>query len=451
MPSESSVSGKLISHLGQFRSGALAPEIRRRSELCLLDSLSCFSAGRSLKHYAPIVTVAGRLFGLGSDGAPTQGRPSPFTTAYLYGEAANLLDYDDTLFFGHPGAAIVGSVLAVAADRRLSTDRLLRGIAAGYEAQWLLSAAAAPTPERGALVRSVGVWDAMAATVGIIIALGLDDALVERAMGLAVAHSLLPYTAKWYERPVPSLKNNLGWAGAGAVLAADLAIAGKTGVTNPLEGDTAMWRMAGSDRWNLDPSLFDKVAVLRVGFKTYPVCWHLQEYLKTLSELLASMEPEDDVVELVLTGPKDVERFCQREIISPTDTAFSLPAAFSLLISGIEPGPQWAAFGEGDEPLRYRSVFRFELSQERAISLGTRRGFKLKSAVVASNMNDLALGGLDDAGVVAKHERLADPELRAGAAIALATENPNKGGDPRQLYDALHQIIVRQLNERARS
>lgn len=441
------VSTQLISHIGRFRDAEWDPTILRRTELCLLDSISCYSAGRSLKHYAPIAAVAGRLFASGRDASPTEAAPSAFAMAYLYGEAANLLDYDDTLFFGHPGAAIVGAVLAVAADQKLSIDRLLRGIASGYEAEWLLSAAAAPTPERGALVRSVGVWDTVAASVGISIALGLEDVLVERAMGVAVAHSLLPYTAKWYERPVPSLKNNLGWAGAGAVLATELAIAGKTGVTNAFEGDSAMWRMAGSDRWNLDPSLFEKAAVLRVGFKTYPVCWHLQEYLKTLSGLVAKLAPGDEVIELVLTGPKDVERFCQCEISSPTDIAFSLPAAFSLLIAGIEPGPEWAAYGEGDDALRYRTVFRFELSQDRSISLGTRQGFKLKSDVVASNMNDLALGGLDDAGVVAKHNRLADPGLRVGTSIALSRDGSATGGDPAQLYQAFRKIVASQLNE----
>lgn len=447
MENELKISAQLISHVARLRDAVWDPSILRRTELCLLDSLSCYSAGRSLKHYAPIAAVAGRLFALNCNASPGQSAPSAFATAYLYGEAANLLDYDDTLFFGHPGAAIVGAVLSVAADRNLSTDRLLRGIAAGYEAEWLLSAAAAPTPERGAVVRSVGVWDTVAASVGISVALGLDDTLVERVMGVAVAHSLLPYTAKWYERPVPSLKNNLGWAGAGAVLATELAIAGKTGVTNAFEGDSAMWRMAGSDRWNLNQSLFEKAAVLRVGFKTYPVCWHLQEYLKTLAGLLAKMAPDDEIVELVLTGPKDIERFCQREIISPTDTAFSLPAAFSLLISGIEPGPQWAAHGEGDDALQHCDVFRFELSQDRTITLGTRHGFKLKSEVVANNMDDLALSGLDDAGVVAKHDRLVDPDLRIGASAALAREGSAACGDPAHLYSAFRQIVTSQLNE----
>lgn len=441
MAAEPKISSQLISHIAQFRDDPWDSPVRRRTALCLLDSLACYSAGRSLKHFGPIATVASGLFGISEISTP-----SAFATAYLYGAAANLLDYDDTLFFGHPGAAIIGAVLSVAARDNLSTDRLLRGIAAGYEAQWLLSAAAAPSPERGALVRSVGVWDTVAASIGISVALGLDDGMIERVLGVAVAHSLLPYTGKWYERPVPSLKNNLGWASAGAVLATDLAIAGKTGVTNALEGDTGMWRMAGSDRWNLDPSLFDKTAVLRVGFKRYPVCWHLQEYLKTLSDLLEMMAPGDEVIELVLSGPPAIERFCQLEVLSPTDIAFSLPAAFSLLISGVEPGALWAAFSEGDPVLRYRDIFRFELSDERALTLRTKGGSELKLEVTPSDHSDLAVGGLDEHGVIAKSQRLTAPELHTATLEALEDGESASGGNPDRIYSAFLATIARPPN-----
>lgn len=439
MSDDGRISTLLISHIAQFRDGPWDPAVRYRTELCLLDSLACYSAGRSLKHYAVIAAVARRSFGAGV--------PSAFAMAYLYGEAANLLDFDDTLFFGHPGAAIIGANLAGGAREGLPTDRLLRGIAAGYEAQFLLSTSAAATPERTALVRSVGVWDASAAAIGMCVARGFDDAFIERAIGAAVCHSVLPYTAKWYERPVPSLKNNLGWAGAGAVLATDLASAGKCGVTNPLEGPSAMWRMAGSDRFSLDPALFEKAVVLRTGFKAFPVCWHLQQYLKTMSGLFCSVEQGDQVVQILLSGPQDVERFCEREIVSPTDIAFSLPAAFSLVIAGVEPGPEWAAYGEGDEKLRFRDIFRFALSDDRSIELRTKRGSTLRSPVEAANMHDLATGGLGDDEVLAKHERLTDPALRAGAATALRRGASGEGGDPAQLYEVLSSIMAKQLLE----
>jgi 2-methylcitrate dehydratase PrpD len=445
--SNSSTISRLVAHVAKFRDGAWDRAILRRTELCLLDSLSCFSAGRSLKHFAPSVTVASRLFGLRPEESISKPRLSPFLGAYIYGQAANALDYDDTLV-GHPGAPVIGAALSVAVREGLAIDRLLRGIAAGYEAHWILGAAAAPSRERAAQVRSVGVWATVAASIGVSVAMGFDDRMVERVLGLAVPHSLLPYTAKWYERPVPALKNNLGWAAAGAVLASDLAIAGQTGVTNALDGDTGMWRMAGSDHWAWEESLCDKAAVLRVGFKHFPVCWHLQEYLKTLSKLLGSIAPDDEVLEISLRGPQEIEKFCQRDIFSSADVAFSLPAAFSLLISHVEPGPAWDSVDERSDVLRYRDVFRYERTEERAIFLRTRAGLKLSAAVDESDLSDPAAWGLGEYGVLAKHDRLTDAPLRAEVAAALAARDTlPPGSPPHRLYSEVDLALLNLLAE----
>jgi 2-methylcitrate dehydratase PrpD len=421
--SESSASTELMAQAGQFRYGAWDPVVLRRTELCLLDSLGCFSAGLSLKHCAPSLAGARGLLG-------------PFAMAYVYGQAANALDYDDTLF-GHPGAPIVGTAISVGAREGLSVDRLLRGIAAGYEAHTMLGAASVPSPHQAAHVRSVGVWDTVAASIGIGVALDLDDAMLERIIGVAVSHSLLPYTAKWYERPVPAVKNNFGWAAAGAVLSVDLAVAGQTGVTRALDGDAGMWRMSGSDRWDIEQARGQKPAVLRTGFKHFPACWHLQEYLKTFSALLASIAPDDEPAEIVLAGPEEVEKFCERALLGTADVAFSLPATVSLLICAIEPGPQWDCVDDRSAAVRYRDVFRYERADDRAITIRTGDGSELTAAVDVSDPADPAAWGLDEQGVLAKHERLADPALRMEAAAALAV-----AGVPDRLYDVISQMVA---------
>jgi hypothetical protein len=440
--SESRTSARVVAQVRPFRDSAWDPDVLRRTELCLLDSLGCYSAGRSLAHFAPSATIANRLLGSDSNRSGSKSRFSPFASAYFYGQAANALDYDDTLF-GHPGAPVVGAVLSAGRREQLPMDRLLRGIAAGYELHAVLGAASAPSRERAAQVRSVGGWDTVAAGVGVGVALDLDDATLHRIVGVASAHSLLPYTAKWYERPVPAMKNNLGWAAAGAVLSVDLASAGQTGVTGVLDGDAGMWRMTGSDRWNLERALGARPAVSRTGFKHFPACWHLQEYLKTFSRLLATIAPDDEPVEIVLAGPAEMQKFCVPEIVGPADVAFSLPATFSLLVCAVEPGPDWVEVDDRSPALRYRNVFRYERAQARAISVRTRDGFESTVAVDVSDAADPAAWGLDDAGVRAKHERLADPGLRAAAAAESPAGNPaSTGGVPGRLYDVIDQLMA---------
>jgi hypothetical protein len=259
----------------------------------------------------------------------------------------------------------------------------------------------------------------------------------------------LPYTAKWFDRPVPSLKNNLGWAGAGSVLAVSLAIGGKTGVTNALEGENGMWRMAGSDRWDLREALFDRPAVMRVGFKAYPACWHLQSFLKAFSILLEEIPAGHKVAEIVISGPPADEKFCKPEIKVATDTAFSLPAEFSLMMSGIEPGPKWAMVADGEEGdivFQHRDLCHYRRSAERSLTVRTDRGAELQRSVAISNRADMSPEGLDEAGVLAKHERLAASTLKDGVADAFNSEEGAAHSRPIELYQAYHQVITDDLS-----
>src|SRR5690606_627162 len=176
-------------------------------------------------------------------------------------------------------------------------------------------------------VRSIGAFDTVAASIGAFIAMDLDDVMIERVIGVALTHSILPYVAKWYERPVPAMKNNMGWVAAGAILSVSLAALGQSGGTRARDGDTGIWRMVGSDRWVLEDDLVNgKPAVLRTGFKYFPACWHIQEYLKTFSALLAQVPTDDEVLDIVVAGPADIEKFCHGNLGGAADIAFSLPA-----------------------------------------------------------------------------------------------------------------------------
>jgi 2-methylcitrate dehydratase PrpD len=408
MTTDTDVTNALLQRASELRDSPWKEEVRRRTELCVMDSLACFSVGRQLQHHAPTVAAARALFGADS---------SPFVTAYLYGQAANSLDFDDTLV-GHPGASIVGCVLALARREDLPLERILRGVAAGYDAHLLLGSASAPSPGRAQQVRSVAVWDTVAAALAGAVALGLSDLSLERVLGLATSHSLLPYTAKWYERPVPSLKNNLGWAAAGGVLSVQLAVEGQIGVTRPLEGAAGMWRMTGSDRWEPDLKVLEKAGVLRAGFKEYPACWHIQEYLKATASIIRILAPDERVASVRVIGPMDVERFASRDVHSTADIAFSLPATISLLAKGVEPGPAWDRFRPGAPELSLIDRVHFERSTWRSVSVRTTAGRTIERVVARGEGIDLAEHGLSDQAVLAKHHRWADPAIRGTGGVA---------------------------------
>ena len=73
----------------------------------------------------------------------------------------------------------------------------------------------------------------------------------------------------------------------------------------------------------------------------------------------------------------------------------------------------------------------------------TRAGRELSAAVDVSDFLDRAALGLDEAGVLAKHQRLTDAVLRDGAAAALAAG----GGVADRLYSAINRMMVNRLRE----
>lgn len=318
---------------------------RARAAVCVLDHLGCALAGITLTHVQPHLAIA-RACGVGSESTSVDGVVrTARDAAYVNGTAANALDFDDTLH-GHPGAPIIAAALAVAERADASLGQLFTAVVAGYEAHWMLARASAPSPARAAEVRGVAAWDTMSAAVAAAIVAGLPEGELERALGIAATHAIVPYIAKWYERPMPTVKNNLGWVASAGVLAADLAAAGGTGLPAALDGPAGFWRMAGSDRWDWDSAKETPgPGIMRGGFKRYPACWHLQQYLAAADRLLRGESRSDGRAARAVTvrGPRSVQKFDEPSVGGTADVAFSIRTLIALLVLGLEPGTKWAS------------------------------------------------------------------------------------------------------------
>lgn len=266
--------------------------------------------------------------------------------AYCNGQAANAIDYDDTLV-GHPGAAIIAAALAAGESTHASLDLLVAGICAGYDVHYALTAAGWPSRARSALVRGIGTWESVAAAVAVAIVWQLSEAEVRAAIDLAAVHCVPPYVAKWYERPVPSVKNNLGWAALTGMWSVEQVLEGARGVSNALDGPQGFFRIAGSDRWRWPPEVdLSTPAVIRVAFKRFPACWHIQEYLRAVHELVLETGSADCAgMSVICTVPQGVAKFLDRHPLSPADVAFSLPCTAAMVLMNEPRGAGWSEPG----------------------------------------------------------------------------------------------------------
>lgn len=354
---------------------------RERLIDCLLDHMACLVEGALTPQFVYPAWLA-KWQDDGTAAISVDGTVAPAAiVAYINGQAANSLDFDDTLV-GHPGAAIISAAAAVASSVGASVESLLRAIAAGYEVHWRLVRAGRPSDTRAEQVRGIAVWETIAAALAAGIVARLSEVELRRVVSLAAVHAVPPFVAKWYERPIPTVKNNLGWAALGGVMSAELASLGARGIPSALDGPTGFWQIAGSDRWDwAGASRAGRDAVGRVAFKRYPACWHLQQYLFAAdshrTELTAALRTG---CELVCAGPRDLEKFIDPAPSGPADVAFSLPWCLALILSESPPGLSWLQASDSDNAKceRLSKAIRYVHSDTRWLGIRD-RGVQVQS------------------------------------------------------------------------
>ncbi len=166
-------------------------DVREAARRCVLDWMGVALAGAS----DPLIRI---LIGAAQDegGNPActltgqRERVSPLQAALINGAAGHVLDYDDvnTGMTGHPTAAVLPAVLALAESRHASGSDIIAAFVAGYETAARVGQLVAP----GHYARgyhntgSVGVVAAAAACARL---LRLDADAAARAIGIAATQA----------------------------------------------------------------------------------------------------------------------------------------------------------------------------------------------------------------------------------------------------------------------
>ena len=106
------------------------------SRRCLLDVIGCAAAGQDHPAVAAVKRTATSLFAAGRSTIWFEvDVSSSIASAFVNATAASILDIDDgsRSAMGHPGAAIVPAVVAMAQEAGASWEMALRAIVIGYE------------------------------------------------------------------------------------------------------------------------------------------------------------------------------------------------------------------------------------------------------------------------------------------------------------------------------
>lgn len=242
----------------------------------LLDQLGCQLIGASVPWNQPVYEFVKDTKSAGPARIVRYGNKVPMDDAVLvngtFAQGCELDDYYDQ-GGGHPGAATVPVILALAQKESVSGQELITAMAAGYEVGWRIGRALLPElMQRGYHAQSVvGVFIAAAAAGKI---LSLNPEQMTHALAIAGSHAggTMEYDQSGGE--VKRLHN--GMACCGGLRSALLAQIGLTGPPTIFEGERGILRvMSGS--CNVDPIVKNlkandpDLAMYHAAMKRFPV------------------------------------------------------------------------------------------------------------------------------------------------------------------------------------
>ncbi|MPZ87739.1 MAG: MmgE/PrpD family protein [Nitriliruptorales bacterium] len=303
---------------------------------CVLDWLGVTLAGCADPLVDILTAEVGRAEGACTVLGRTE-RAAPADAALVNGSAAHALDFDDTHMAlpGHPTTPVLSGLLAVAEQRHLPGEALLRALLCGIEVELRLGRMAQPHHyETG--WHATATLGSIGAAVACAEALGATVEQRRAAIGIAVSHaSGLKSMFGTMCKPV-----QVGRAAANGVFAARLAQRGMTSNPAALEDPQGFFAAyggppgAGSRPW---PD--DRLELVDNLFKYHASCYFTHAAIEAAGRLREQETPAEDVDRIrVWVNPANRSVCDIPQPETGLEGKFSLRATVALALLGHDTG-----------------------------------------------------------------------------------------------------------------
>jgi 2-methylcitrate dehydratase PrpD len=425
----------------QARGTEIPPHCIRLAQQCLLDWLSVAIAGSPETGPAILRTVLqGEAAGAPASIVGGAHRASERDAALINGTMGHALDFDDVnlRMHGHPTAPIAPALLAIGEVENLPGDTVLRAFIGAYQVAGRLGAAMGETHYAGGFHATATVG-AVAAAAGCAIALNLDAAETETALGLAATQGAgLKAMFGTMAKPF-----HAGRAAEAGVLSARLAAAGFTARAGSIDHPQGFGAALSDDydparpgpEWEIERNLF----------KYHAACYLTHSTIEAIGDL-RRREPVDpgDVERIELHVPASHRSVCDvLEPASGLDVKFSIRHLAAMALCGMDTADLGLYSAEIARDARLsRLRARVEICPADAGRYGARVAVRTRSGTlheaewdVSQPENDL---DRQEEKLRAKSRAIVDPVLGQGASDRLwfAVAALADGGSARALMAA---------------
>jgi len=328
--------------IAQTRWEALPAEVQAIARMCLIDNLGATLAGTRTRVSRICTDYAHTTWPADHATILLQGkRASAVGAAFANAAAANGIDSDDGLqyAYGHGGAQIFPTALAVAEARNLSGARLLAGMVVGYEVAHRMGRC---WHDHHDVYQACGSWGSIASAAT---AANLMDLTAEQAWhALGISDYQAPNLPMMRDVDHPAMvKHGIYWGAMTGVMSAEMAASGFTGIPSLLgENQYRDWVKDIGDHYIM-------VKGVRWKMKHYACCGWAHAAVEGTHELVREHAIQlKDIDKIVVQAFHETVRLGTRLPRTTEEAQFNLAWPVAAMLVDGEVGP--------DQTLEHRLV-----------------------------------------------------------------------------------------------
>ncbi|MDR1192746.1 MAG: MmgE/PrpD family protein [Peptococcaceae bacterium] len=325
----------------------IPPEAIERAKLVTLHTLGAAIAALRSKSAQDIIRIA-KDFGQGARNATIIGegsKVSAHNAALANGTNADLLDWEDCSWTGHPSAGAVPAGIGMAEAYHKSGKDYLTALVGAYDVYQRVAMAVQPSPQRFLQGWGLHCWQIFSPTAVAAKLLGLRGEKMNQMFGAAV--HMTPVAINLIHSSFSDFYHFTH--GLTAQIALECALITEKGIstlTDALEADTGYW-FGVSDQcdWEwFDKDLGRRFMIMELMLKNWPVNMWIQSPMDLIHMMKEKygFQPDDiTAIEVSPFIPNRSEPSPAQGYNSLVKAQFSIPFCIAMYLKGPKVGFDW--------------------------------------------------------------------------------------------------------------
>jgi len=340
---------KLANYVVNLQYDSIPHEVIERVKIMTLHTIGVSLAASPIQMTKDVANIAIEMNGGRGGGASlwvTGEQVSPMNAAFANGASADMLDWEDCAWAGHPLCGTIPAGIGFAEANKKSGREFLEAAVAGFEVYQRVSMAVQPPKGIDHVEKGWGIcnWQIFSACVPAAKLLNLSSKQVNQALGMACTLSTIASNLAQ-----ATMSDSYNYQQAVAAQSGALsALIAKYGIRN-LEGCFDIPYAYGEhltpevDNTWFNRNLDNHFYTMDILLKHWPANMWVQTPVELVDMIIKENDISADQIEEIIVNPPTIHRMRFREdgFTSLTEAQFSMPYVIASVILEPSPGANW--------------------------------------------------------------------------------------------------------------